>query len=78
MRSRSVPSKRSSKNPSRILSSPYSLKTPQARTHVEPISLASRFSVEPHVLAKAEENEISEAIKPGGIHKVKAYDKRSL
>jgi len=36
------------------------------------LSLASRFLVEPYTLAEAEENEISEAIRPGGLHKVKA------
>lgn len=42
------------------------------------VSLASKFEVRPEVLAKAEEREVAEAIKIGGLYRVKARKIREL
>ncbi|MEM2897299.1 MAG: endonuclease III [Candidatus Bathyarchaeia archaeon] len=41
-------------------------------THKAYSSLSSKFSIDPYTLAKSDEKEISESIKPGGLHRIKA------
>ncbi len=61
------------KNPFQLLIfTVLSQNTSSQNTRKAYIGLKRKFSVSPFILAKANENEVSEAIKAGGLHRIKA------
>lgn len=52
--------------------------TNDRNSHRAFISLASKFGIKPDILAKAEEREVAEAIRTGGLYRVKARKIKEL
>ncbi|RLF11565.1 MAG: endonuclease III [Thermoprotei archaeon] len=52
--------------------------TSSKNTHRAYLSLASRFNVDPWTLSRLDEGELAEALRPGGLHRVKARRLKQL